>query len=126
MSKDLIRGFLLAHGAPSEVLNALADLREACVETGITVDFLPENIRLWPLSVRTSNCLANASIKTQTQLLSLSESEILKIPNFGRKSLNEIKQLIRPRVFAGVETSVKLVHEGMGWYSYPTSEAEAI
>lgn len=43
------------------------------------------------LSVRAANCLNNASITTVGQLASKSESEMLKYRNFGKKSLNEIK-----------------------------------
>ena len=43
------------------------------------------------LSVRSRNCLKNAGIKTMRELVSKSEKELLKYRNFGRKSLNEIK-----------------------------------
>ena len=43
------------------------------------------------LSVRAANCLNNANITTVGQLAEKSESEMLKYRNFGKKSLNEIK-----------------------------------
>jgi hypothetical protein len=43
------------------------------------------------LSVRAANCLNNANITTVGQLAQKSESEMLKYRNFGKKSLNEIK-----------------------------------
>ena len=43
------------------------------------------------LSVRAANCLNNANITTVGQLAMKSESEMLKYRNFGKKSLNEIK-----------------------------------
>ncbi len=46
------------------------------------------------LSVRAANCLKNASIKTIADLVQRSESEMLKTKNFGRKSLNEIKEIL--------------------------------
>jgi DNA-directed RNA polymerase subunit alpha len=46
------------------------------------------------LSVRSANCLKNADIHTIWQLVSKSESEMLKTKNFGRKSLNEIKDVL--------------------------------
>lgn len=46
------------------------------------------------LSVRSANCLKNASIRTIGDLVQKSESEMLKTKNFGRKSLNEIKELL--------------------------------
>lgn len=46
------------------------------------------------LSVRSANCLKNAGIKLIGELVSKSESEMLKTQNFGRKSLNEIKDIL--------------------------------
>lgn len=46
------------------------------------------------LSVRSANCLKNAGIKLIGELVSRSESEMLKTQNFGRKSLNEIKDIL--------------------------------
>jgi DNA-directed RNA polymerase subunit alpha len=43
------------------------------------------------LSVRAANCLNNANITTVGQLAMKSEAEMLKYRNFGKKSLNEIK-----------------------------------
>lgn len=46
------------------------------------------------LSVRSANCLQNANIKYIGELVSRSEGEMLKTKNFGRKSLNEIKEIL--------------------------------
>ena len=46
------------------------------------------------LSVRSYNCLKNAEIKTIGELVTRSEGEMLKTKNFGRKSLNEIKEIL--------------------------------
>jgi DNA-directed RNA polymerase subunit alpha len=46
------------------------------------------------LSVRSANCLKNADIHKIYQLVSKTESEMLKTKNFGRKSLNEIKEVL--------------------------------
>ena len=46
------------------------------------------------LSVRSYNCLKNANIKTIGDLVTKSEAEMLKTKNFGRKSLNEIKDIL--------------------------------
>jgi DNA-directed RNA polymerase subunit alpha len=46
------------------------------------------------LSVRSANCLKNADIFKIYQLVSKTESEMLKTKNFGRKSLNEIKAVL--------------------------------
>ncbi|CAG0950944.1 DNA-directed RNA polymerase subunit alpha [Geobacter sp.] len=47
------------------------------------------------LSVRSANCLKNAGIKMIGELVSRSEAEMLKTQNFGRKSLNEIKDILQ-------------------------------
>ena len=46
------------------------------------------------LSVRSANCLQNAGIEYIYQLVQKSEAEMLKTKNFGRKSLNEIKEIL--------------------------------
>lgn len=46
------------------------------------------------LSVRSANCLKNANIRYIGELVTRSESDMLKTKNFGRKSLNEIKELL--------------------------------
>jgi DNA-directed RNA polymerase subunit alpha len=46
------------------------------------------------LSVRSQNCLQNAGIEYIWQLVERSEAEMLKTKNFGRKSLNEIKEIL--------------------------------
>jgi DNA-directed RNA polymerase subunit alpha len=46
------------------------------------------------LSVRSANCLKNAGIKLIGELVSRTEAEMLKTQNFGRKSLNEIKDVL--------------------------------
>ena len=46
------------------------------------------------LSVRSYNCLKNANIRTIRELVQKTEAEMLKTKNFGRKSLNEIKEIL--------------------------------
>lgn len=46
------------------------------------------------LSVRSANCLANANIEYIGELVQKTEAEMLKTKNFGRKSLNEIKEVL--------------------------------
>jgi DNA-directed RNA polymerase subunit alpha len=46
------------------------------------------------LSVRSYNCLMNADIKTIADLVQKTEQEMLRTKNFGRKSLNEIKEIL--------------------------------
>jgi DNA-directed RNA polymerase subunit alpha len=47
------------------------------------------------LSVRSANCLSEARIKTIGELVSRSEAEMLKYRNFGKKSLNEISDILK-------------------------------
>lgn len=47
------------------------------------------------LSVRSANCLKNANIRYIGELVCRSEAEMLKTKNFGRKSLNEIKEILQ-------------------------------
>ena len=55
-----------------------------------------KNVRLSDidLSVRTSNCLYRMGLTTLGELACLSDAELLRQPNFGRKSLNEVKALL--------------------------------
>jgi len=57
------------------------------------------------LSVRSQNCLQNADIKYIGELVQKTEQELLKTKNFGRKSLNEIKEVLRGM---GLELGMKL------------------
>ncbi len=61
------------------------------------------------LSVRSQNCLQNAGIEHIYQLVERTEAEMLKTKNFGRKSLNEIKEIL-----TGLELSL-----GMKLYNFP-------
>jgi len=57
------------------------------------------------LSVRSANCLQNADIKYIGELVQRTEQEMLKTKNFGRKSLNEIKEFLQEM---GVSLGMKL------------------
>ena len=57
-------------------------------------DNLYRSVEDLELSVRSANCLRNAEIRYIGELVQRSEAEMLKTKNFGRKSLNEIKQLL--------------------------------
>ncbi|MCB1052541.1 MAG: DNA-directed RNA polymerase subunit alpha [Acidobacteria bacterium] len=59
------------------------------------VEQLGRSVDELELSVRSHNCLKNANIRTIGELVQKTESEILKTKNFGRKSLNEIKELLQ-------------------------------
>jgi len=55
---------------------------------------LSKSVDEMELSVRSYNCLKNANIRTIGELVQKTESEMLKTKNFGRKSLNEIKEIL--------------------------------
>lgn len=55
---------------------------------------LSKNINELELSIRSINCLQNAKIETIAQLVQKTENEMLKTKNFGRKSLQEIKNIL--------------------------------
>ncbi len=57
-------------------------------------DNLKRSVEELELSVRSYNCLKNADIKTIGELVQKTEAEMLKTKNFGRKSLNEIKEIL--------------------------------
>lgn len=61
------------------------------------------------LSVRSYNCLKNANIRTIGELVQKSEQEMLKTKNFGRKSLNEIKEILNSM---GLSFGMKLTEDG--------------
>jgi DNA-directed RNA polymerase subunit alpha len=70
---------------------------EAGVEIAPRVELnehLFRNVDELELSVRASNCLKTASIRTIADLVQKTESELLKTKNFGKKSLNEIKTIL--------------------------------
>ena len=62
---------------------------------GIPVELLLKPINELELSVRAHNCLINAGIKRVVDLVNYSEDEALKIKNFGRKSLDEVKESLK-------------------------------
>jgi DNA-directed RNA polymerase subunit alpha len=57
-------------------------------------EHLDKSVEELELSVRSYNCLKNANIRTIRELVQKSENEMLKTKNFGRKSLNEIKEIL--------------------------------
>jgi DNA-directed RNA polymerase subunit alpha len=57
------------------------------------------------LSVRSANCLKNANIRLIGELVQKTEGEMLKTKNFGRKSLNEIKDIL---IEMGLSLGMKL------------------
>ncbi len=81
-------------------INFVDEEVETPVETVVVKSSQPFNEHLdksvdeLELSVRSYNCLKNSDIKTIRDLVQKSEAEMLKTKNFGRKSLNEIKEIL--------------------------------
>jgi DNA-directed RNA polymerase subunit alpha len=79
---------------------SLEDLAESALDAGGDQplssgnEHLDKSVEELELSVRSYNCLKNANIRTIRELVQKSEGEMLKTKNFGRKSLNEIKEIL--------------------------------
>ena len=77
-----------------EQLEPKADPKTEELQTPQFNDNLYRSVEELELSVRSANCLKNADINKIYQLVSKTEPEMLKTKNFGRKSLNEIKEVL--------------------------------
>jgi DNA-directed RNA polymerase subunit alpha len=80
----------------------LEDTAETAPETAaepshaaVSNENLAKSVEELELSVRSYNCLKNANIRTIRELVQKTEAEMLKTKNFGRKSLNEIKEILQ-------------------------------
>ena len=62
--------------------------------TVLANEHLDKSVEELELSVRSYNCLKNAEIRTIRELVQKTEPEMLRTKNFGRKSLNEIKEIL--------------------------------
>jgi DNA-directed RNA polymerase subunit alpha len=67
--------------------------------TGTVNKFLLTDVRYIGWSVRTMNALTNNDITTIAELVTRTESELLRMPNFGRKSLQEILDTLEQHGF---------------------------
>ena len=86
--KDHMFIFINFEEGPEEIEETVDREAERMVEN------LKRSVEELELSVRSYNCLKNADIKTIGELVQKSEGEMLKTKNFGRKSLNEIKDIL--------------------------------
>ncbi len=76
------------------------------------------------LSVRAANCLKNAGIETIAEMVQRTESEMLKTKNFGRKSLNEIKEILADMGLGlGLKVDDKIVAEARRLLAEKPSES---
>jgi DNA-directed RNA polymerase subunit alpha len=86
--KDHMAIFINFEEASDELIDVGGDDNERLYEQ------LSRSVDELELSVRSYNCLKNANIKTIGDLVTKTEAEMLKTKNFGRKSLNEIKDIL--------------------------------
>src|SRR6202008_2153253 len=85
------------------------------------LEHLDRSVEELELSVRSYNCLKNANIQTIRELVQKSENEMLKTKNFGRKSLNEIKEI---RVKMGLALGIRFDEPGrILWPPLPSQTA---
>ena len=77
-----------------EQLEPRPDKKDDAQRTPAFNENLYRSVEELELSVRSANCLKNADINKIYQLVSKTEPEMLKTKNFGRKSLNEIKEVL--------------------------------
>jgi DNA-directed RNA polymerase subunit alpha len=97
-------------GAEIELPPAVAEEEEHKMSSSELEEKLDKSIEELELSVRSYNCLEAAGIKTIRDLVQKSESEMLKYRNFGRKSLTEIKNILKEM---GLSFNLKLDETGM-------------
>jgi DNA-directed RNA polymerase subunit alpha len=83
--------FINLEDAADEQLETPAELPR----TSVLNESLDKSVEELELSVRSYNCLKNANIRTIRELVQKTEAEMLKTKNFGRKSLNEIKEILQ-------------------------------
>jgi len=87
------------------------------------LEHLDRSVEELELSVRSYNCLKNANIQTIRELVQKTESEMLKTKNFGRKSLNEIKDILTKM---GLSLGIKFDEHGrIIWPPLPSQTALA-
>ncbi len=77
-------------GQPQVVIKYVEKKPEPC---NLPIIYKPVDA-LGEMTVRTANCLYNENIKTIEQLIRKREGEMMCVPNFGRKSLNELRELL--------------------------------
>jgi len=93
LMKDHLQIFInLEEEDEEETESAVVEVSDE--EKGALYEKLGKSVDEMELSVRSYNCLKNANIRTIGELVQKTESEMLKTKNFGRKSLNEIKEIL--------------------------------
>ena len=88
--RDHLNIFINLEDAADQAQEAQADQPRS----GTANENLDKSVEELELSVRSYNCLKNANIRTIRELVQKTEAEMLRTKNFGRKSLNEIKEIL--------------------------------
>ena len=88
--RDHLNIFINVDDAADQAQEAQADQPRS----GTSNENLDKSVEELELSVRSYNCLKNANIRTIRELVQKTEAEMLRTKNFGRKSLNEIKEIL--------------------------------
>ncbi len=94
LASKLVRDHLNIFINLEEGAEQLAEAAADQPRTGASNENLDKSVEELELSVRSYNCLKNANIRTIRELVQKTEAEMLKTKNFGRKSLNEIKEIL--------------------------------
>ena len=94
LSAKLVRDHLNIFINLDEASDEASDAQVEQQQTGSLNENLDKSVEELELSVRSYNCLKNANIRTIRELVQKTEGEMLKTKNFGRKSLNEIKEIL--------------------------------
>ncbi len=92
LASTLLKEHLAIYIAAEDAARGLESAGES--ETSAADALLGRSLEEFDLSVRTANCLKNASIQTLGDLVARSEKDILEIKNFGKKSLEELQELL--------------------------------
>jgi DNA-directed RNA polymerase subunit alpha len=87
--KDQLQFFINFDEAPIDAQEVEVDEEQERL-----VELLSRNVEELELSVRSANCLKSGNIQTLYDLVTKTEQEMLKFRNFGRKSLNEIQEIL--------------------------------
>jgi DNA-directed RNA polymerase subunit alpha len=107
--------FLKSFSEPQEEKPTASDLRKNKLK-----ELFNRSVEELELSVRSSNCLKASNIKTLGELVQKTESEMIKFRNFGRKSLNEISEILERH---GMHFGMKLIKNEKGeWELDETAE----
>ena len=95
LGAKLVRDHLSIFINLDDPVDAPAEPDGEAVPTVVSNEHLDKSVEELELSVRSYNCLKNANIQTIRELVQKTEPEMLRTKNFGRKSLNEIKEILQ-------------------------------